>query len=573
MDRVRILDEVTANQIAAGEVVERPAAVVKELVENSLDAGARQVRITVSGSGLASISVADDGTGMSPQDARLATLRHATSKIDCLADLANVATLGFRGEALPSIASVSRMRIITRRAEDLAGTELVLHGGKTVSDRETGCAPGTEVRVDELFYNTPARLKFLKSEATEAARITGTVQRLALCWPEVSFSLRVNGREQLVTSGNGQHLDVLAAVLGRALARQLLPLSWKGPILSLHGFLSAPNQARANRNLQFFSVNRRPVRSPLLSDALQTGYLTLLPRNRFPAAVVFLETDPSEVDVNVHPAKQEVRFSRGQEIYRQFLSVVRQTVRQAEAGRPSALAEPAAAFYPSFSAGQRQETIFPLQEFALAEKTAPPAGVISAPSSPACLPNLSPIGQLAAKYLLAGSENGDLYLVDQHAAHERIMYNSFAREIQDGRLAVQEVIPQAIELDSQSAAALGGALKIFAAAGLTFAPFGHNSFILRTVPLFFRHGLTRDDILALVQTASENSEPTILLGEVLKIMACKAAISAGQTLTREEMAALLNGLAETEQPSTCPHGRPTVISLTAAELAAHFRRR
>jgi DNA mismatch repair protein MutL len=588
MVRIKVLDEATANLIAAGEVVERPAAVVKELVENALDAGAKQVRISISGSGLASISVADDGLGMSPQEARLAILRHATSKIDSAADLVSIRTLGFRGEALPSIASVSRMRITTRRAEDLAGTELVLHAGKIVSDSVTGCPHGTEIRVEELFYNTPARLKFLKSETAESAKITEIVQRLALAWPEVSFSYRVNGREQLVTAGNGEYGDVLAAVLGRALSRQFLPLSWQGTLVSLHGFLSRPALARANRNLQYFYINRRPVRSPLLSDALLTGYLTLLPRNRFPAAVIFLETDPAEVDVNVHPAKQEVRFSHAQEIYRQFLSGVRQALRQAESAEHSRLTQtrdpvyrqdagsPPSALSPPASVYERprQETIYRLWETASVEKSAETPGDLTFPCSHENIfAGLIPIGQLAATYLLAQSAAGDLYLVDQHAAHERVLYNSFAGEIQEGRLAVQEVVPQTFELDPRSAAALSSALKIFAGVGLSFDPFGHNTFILRTVPLFLSHSLTGEDIMALVQAASENSEATELLGEVLKVMACKAAIKAGQPLSREEMAGLINVLAKTSQPFTCPHGRPTVITLSAAELDSRFRRR
>lgn len=588
MVRIKVLDEATANQIAAGEVVERPAAVVKELVENALDAGAKQVRICVYGSGLASISVADDGSGMSPQEARLAVLRHATSKIASLEDLASVITLGFRGEALPSIASVSRMRITTRRPEDLAGTELMLQGGKTVGDCETGCPSGTEVRVDELFYNTPARLKFLKSETSESAKITEVVQRLALAWPEVSFSYQVNGREHLVTAGNGKYGDVLVAVFGRELGCRFLPVSWQRPLLSLHGFLSQPDLLRANRNLQYFYVNKRPVRSPLLSDALQKGYLTLLPRNRFPAAVIFLEIDPSEVDVNVHPAKQEVRFSRGQEIYRQFLAGVRHALRQAGSPELRTLTSARDPVYqqdvahPTFERRPltfvcerpQQDTIFQLRETAPAGKTAPPSGNLTLPCSPETIfTGLIPIGQLAATYLLAQSGAGDLCLIDQHAAHERILYNSYTREIQEGRLAVQEVIPQTVELDPQSAAALNGSLKIFAGAGLTFAPFGHNTFILRTVPAFLSHSLTREDIIALVETASENSEATVLLGEVLRLMACKAAVRAGQPLSREEMTGLLNSLAKTEQPFTCPHGRPTVISLSAAELATRFRRR
>ena len=575
MGKIFLLDEATANQIAAGEVVERPAAAVKELVENALDAGARQIKISVAGGGLASISVADDGSGIAAEDVPLAILRHATSKIRLITDLANIRSLGFRGEALPSIAAVSRLRVVTRQPDDLAGAELVVHGGKIISQGEIGCPVGTEIRVEGLFYNTPARLKFLKSEAAETAKITDTVQRLALAWPDVSFSYSVNGREQLVTAGNGQLLDVLFCVLGRQNGRHFFPLAWQGPLLSLQGVLGRPGLARANRNLQFFYINRRPVRSPLLSDALQSAYLTLLPPRRFPAAVVFLELDPVEVDVNVHPAKREVRFAREQDIYRQFLSGARQALRgESLTGEiPLPAARPFS--FPNVGYKPTQGTIFSVAEAAAASETALPVweGERTPTRLPKSLPTLRPLGQLAGMYILAQSEAGDLYIVDQHAAHERVLYDLFAQDVQDGKLAVQEVIPQTVEVDPQNAAALVGALKVFARAGLSLDTFGHNSFILRTVPLFFRQNLNQDDILMLVQAASVHCEATQLLGEILKMMACKAAIRAGQLLSREEMAHLLASLAETEQPFTCPHGRPAVMSLAAGALAAHFGRR
>ena len=578
MGRIHLLDEVTANKIAAGEVVERPAAVVKELVENAIDAGATKLDISISGGGLECIRVADDGQGIAAEDVPLALQRHATSKISCAADLSTVMTMGFRGEALPSIAAVSRFRLVTRRPEDLVGTEAQVHGGNIIRISETGSPVGTEVRVDELFFNTPARLKFLKTVGAEAAKVTDTVQRLALAWPEVSFSFTSNGKLQLITAGNGKLADAAAQVLGRQNMQQMFPLAWQGQILSLHGFLAQPSLCRANRNLQYFFVNRRWVRSPLLSDALQTAYHTLLPRNRFPAAIVFVDLDPQEVDVNVHPAKREVRFSRERDLYRQFLAGAKDALRSA-ALVADVTASPTfdtkrssfTDYVPTPVCETRTEYAEPLQ-FTPTEIPPRTEAKSEGIAAKAAFPYLRPIGQYRATYILAHSDTGELYIVDQHAAHERILYDNLKKDLSLGGLPVQEVLPQTFDLDPQTASTLLGSLDLFAQLGLTFEHFGNNTFILRTMPLFFRHCLNQDELTALLAIAHDTVTTASLFEKTLQIMACKAAVKANHPLEKSEMARLLDNLTGCEQPHTCPHGRPTVLVFSEQSLAKNFRR-
>lgn len=583
MGKIVLLDDVTANQIAAGEVVERPAAVVKELVENAIDAGASTITIQITGGGLESIRVNDDGCGMSAEDVPLSLQRHATSKIKSAADLAVVTSLGFRGEALPSIAAVSRFHLITRQPEELAGTEIMVHGGKVISMREAGCPPGTEIRVEGLFYNTPARLKFCKSEGAENARIADTVQRLALAWPEISFTLKVNGKSQLLTVGNGNLADAAAQVLGRQNMRQMLRMEWQGSLVTLSGFVAKPALVRANRNLQYFFVNRRPVRSPLLSDALQTAYHTLLPRNRFPAAVLLLKIDPQEVDVNVHPAKREIRFSRERDLYRQLLAAVKDALQQTELGFELGI--------PRTSVVRETPSNYSLYELLPKQQTNPPSSFlpVQPPDTPlnkltvepwlqqgqavSLLPRLRPIGQFLATYLLAQSEAGELYVVDQHAAHERVLYEQLKKELSVGPIIVQEVVPQPFELDPLTAAALLESLDFFTALGLAFETFGNNTFILRTIPAFSHHCFNQNDITEIMAAVrDEEAGSTAFFEKTLQMMACKAAIKANRSMEPREMETLLERLAETDVPFTCPHGRPTVLVLSKQTLARNFRR-
>lgn len=576
MGKIIVLDEVTANQIAAGEVVERPAAVVKELVENAIDAGALRIDISVTGGGRESIRVADNGSGMAPEDVLLSLQRHATSKIREVSDLDTILSLGFRGEALPSIASVSHLRLVTRRPQDLSGVKVEVHGGKEHELTDTGCPAGTEVLVRDLFYNTPARLKFLKSEGAETARVVDTVQRLALAWSNISFSLSVGGREQLVTPGNGKLLDAIYQILGRQNGRQFIPLEWHGPLLSLQGYISRPSLSRANRNLQYFFVNNRPVRSPLLSDALQTAYQTLLPGNRFPAAVVSVHTDPQGIDINIHPAKREIRFNNEREVYRQFLAGIRHALQSVSlVGEVSA---PFTASARETAAGQQYACYFPPLRYSAAETGRDAVLEVGFPikdgffSDKSTFPLLRLIGQFQATYILAQTDSGDLYLVDQHAAHERVTYEMFKCDLEAEKMPVQQILPQTLELDPRASASLAASLKIFLKLGLTFETFGNNTFILRTVPLFYRKCINQEDILDLVSCTGESGKEDVLYEQILRVMACKAAIKANQVLSREEMVSLLKNLSETEQPWTCPHGRPTTLVFTGTMVAKNFRR-
>ncbi|MBS4023469.1 MAG: DNA mismatch repair endonuclease MutL [Dethiobacter sp.] len=584
MGKIVLLDDSTVNKIAAGEVVERPAAVVKELIENAIDAGAAKIDIAVAGGGLASIRVADDGTGIAPEDVLLALQRHATSKISEASDLATVLTLGFRGEALPSIASVSRLILSTRQESALAGTLVEIHGGTIVRHGEHGCAAGTEVRVEDLFYNTPARLKFTKSEGAETARITDTVQRLALASPQISFSLSVNDRNVLTTAGNTQLFDVIHQVYGRANSRLFLPLKWQGPLLSVSGYISQPALARANRNMQSFFINRRHIRSPLLSDALQTAYQTLLPRNRFPAAVLFIEIDTTEVDINVHPSKREVRFSRERDVYRQVLAAAKQSLQASSlvtelspvySAYPARRQSEAAQFFPAklFEHEQKQHAYHPVGGLSASQEQPTPELENFDLKEKDAFPLLQPVGRLSDGYILAQSENKDFYIIDQHAAHERILFEMFRQDVEGGNLPVQSIIPLKLELDAITAGALTAKQKIFADLGLNFEVFGNNTFILRTVPLFYRDFLSQDSIMELVSAAGKEHDRASVFEETLKMMACKSAAKANDTLSGEEMANLLKNLRSTHRPYTCPHGRPTVLVFTRAAVDSHFRRR
>ncbi|NLM45445.1 MAG: DNA mismatch repair endonuclease MutL [Firmicutes bacterium] len=607
MASIRLLDENTANKIAAGEVIERPAAVVKELVENAVDAGAARIDIQITGGGLELIRVADNGCGMAAEDVPLALQRHATSKITQAEDLARIKTLGFRGEALPSIAAVSRFSLVTRQAEDALGTEIVVHGGKTISLEAAGCPAGTAVKVEDLFYNTPARLKFMKSAAAEGARISDVVERLALAWPGISFTLTVNGKIVLTTPGSGKPEDAVLQVLGRQNMRQLLPFSSAGALFKISGFLGKPALSRANRTLQYFFVNKRPVFSPLLADALQTAYQTLLPRNRFPAAVIYLETDPGEVDVNVHPTKKEIRFSRERDVYRQFLAGIRGALKEHSLIAEFQAERPQGGYHAAFNLTLKDYGITVARSATQADINYPaslraehrqaacgPAGLPAPPAQEAApivresavgdeteagtalarkaFPELHPLGQYRRTYILAQSAGGDLYLVDQHAAHERILYDSLKKDVSSGNLPVQEIIPLTYELDPVSAAALEESLATFAALGLNFARFGNNSYVLRTVPVFWKDTLRQEELINLLTETHAGDHKLQLFERSLQMMACKGAIKANQQLERSEMSALLQNLAATSEPYTCPHGRPTVMVITAEVVDRNFRR-
>lgn len=569
MARIRVLAEDIASQIAAGEVVERPASAVKELVENALDAGARIIRIEVTGGGLEQITVIDDGCGMDRTDAELAFQRHATSKISAVSDLDSVCTLGFRGEALPSIAAVSRLVLRTRPADSTEGTVVRVEGGRILGIGVAGGPPGTSVTVSDLFYNTPARKKFIRSAAKEQAAVSETVGRLALSRPDVGLRLASNGREVLATSGLGDLLDTVAAVFGGGLAREMLPVGLEAPGMAVSGYVGRAGVSRSTRRHQVFFVNGRHIRSPYLAAAVDEALHGVLPPGRHPVLVLELKLDPLLVDVNVHPAKHEVRFSRMREVF----LLVRQAVRQAVGRGPNGWATVGCSpsLRPSGPVfGEALVTAEPPWQLAFN----PEAEIQEEPEAYAGFPDLEPLGLLPPTYLLARGADG-LYVVDQHAAHERILFERFldALGVSGGR---QVVVPTMVGFRGRDVQALEEYDAFLSQAGFEVELFGEDSYLIRGVPAFLgpypggEETLLRD---VLERLAGEKPADREAFSRVLAaVLACHRAVRAGQGLADREVEELLAGLARTREPYTCPHGRPTIIRIGLQELARRFGR-
>ncbi len=585
------------SQIAAGEVVERPASVVKELVENSLDAGAKQITITVRGAGRVLMEIADDGHGIPAAELPLAVARHATSKLQTAEDLFRIHTLGFRGEALASIASVSRFTITSRTADAATGARLRIEGGRALGPVEPVGAPvGTTVRVEDLFYNVPARRKFLKSDATEKRRIDALVTRYALAYPEVRFRLTQDGKPALQTAGNGKRREVLAALYGPDIARRMLVVEDQAPDMRLTGFISPPDITRGQRRDIIFFVNGRPVQDATLSAAPIKAYHTLLMVGRYPIAVLFLELPPEAVDVNVHPTKAEVRFRNPDAVFRAVRHAVRRTL-LAYTPIPNMELPPATEPKPAWlGGGQGEATAFP---WAADTPTAPdgfsprppaenpPAGTDAfpaavppgspEPSQPTLpgsrLPLLRPIGQIAATYIVAEGPDG-LYLIDQHAAHERVLFEKFMAQQQEGIPAQALLEPVTVHLPPHQARLLEEQLPYLGRWGFQVEPFGPNTFRVRAVPSLLSKTNPADALRALVEDFEEDETP--LKNEIeARIIArvCKrVAVKGGQVLSPQAQEALIRDLEACQNPRSCPHGRPTMIHISVDALEKQFGR-
>ena len=565
-----------ASQIAAGEVVERPASVVKELLENALDAGAASITIRIEQAGRRLIEVADDGSGIGPQELLLAVARHATSKLRSADDLFRITTLGFRGEALASIASVSRFVLLSRTADGTAGGRLVVEGGRAGQVEPAGIPRGTVVRVEDLFFNVPARLKFLKQDATERQQVDGLVTRYALAYPRVRFQMFHDGRPVLQTSGNGDRREVLANLYGVETARQMLETELEDESMRISGFTSPVALTRSNRREMTFFINGRWVQDPALNSALLQAYHTLLMVGRFPLAVLFIELPPEEVDVNVHPAKAEVRFRRSDRVFSLVQRAVRRTI----------LAHsPVPQVTPSYwRSEETQRAIDPAWEMAAQAQLPPAADEMPEPApreagaAPALpsgqLPLLRLVGQVGSTYIVAEAPDG-LYLIDQHAAHERVLFEKLMRQ-HDRQVPAQALLqPAVVHLPPQAAALLAGQLDGLAHLGFQVEPFGPAAYQVRALPAL----LSRMDPAAALQVVVEDFEEdeSPLQAEVearLAARICKrAAVKGGQTLTSEEQRALLADLETCASPRTCPHGRPTMIHLSVDLLERQFGRR
>lgn len=582
-----MLDEETINRIAAGEVVERPASVVKELVENAIDAGARRIAVDLRAGGIAEVTVTDDGCGMSPEDAALAVQRHATSKISAPADLEAVATLGFRGEALAAIAAVSRLELITREAGAVAGTRLVVRGGRVEEVGETGCPAGTRVAVSDLFYNTPARRKHLKGPAAELERCGAVLTALALARPDVGFLARHNGREFMRTAGRGDPRAAVLDLYGPDLARQLLPVAAEGRGAALTGFVAPPALARGTRNHQYFIVNGRSVSGYPIAQALEEAFRGLLTVQRHPVAFLWLTVDPRLVDVNVHPAKLRVRFQDDGAVWRLVHGAVRAALERASLipraiiAAADSVPEPAATAVADPLPGIRA-----VREAAPAWEAAArqPAGGLppgegearAAGTSPGRRwPDLRPLGQIGGTYIVAEGERG-LYLIDQHAAHERLNYERFLRLLALGERPAQALaVPQALTLRPAEEAVWEAHRDEMESLGFRAEPFGPGTLLLREVPLLWADAAPAQVFLALLDRLASDGAGRPSLLEALERAAaasCKAAVKARDTLHPAEMERLLAAMALAAEPFTCPHGRPTIVEVSHAELERLFKR-
>jgi len=554
-----------ADRIAAGEVVERPASVVKELVENSLDAAATQVVIEVDGAGVNLIRVSDNGTGIHPDDLPLAVQRFATSKITTADDLDAIRSFGFRGEALPSIAAVSLMEIGSAVPGEGLGRRLRMEGGEVVGDESAGMPAGTVVTVRQLFFNTPVRRKFLKSAAREFAMVVDAVNRLALAHPQVAFRLVHEGAEVLRYPAE-QEGDRVAAVLGEDTYGRTVAFADDGAGMRLHGWLGKPELGRAGRRQQYLFVNRRPVHSRILTGAIEHAYQQLLPVGKFPSFVIFLDVPPQRVDVNVHPRKQDVRFDDEHEVFGAVGRVVRTALRRAQLIRTIEAApveaERTSAAPQSLPLGERPALVDAVQPVLL-----PAAGR---------LPAMRLLGQLHNTYLLADGADG-LIVIDQHAAHERVLYERLlqtrARRAADGQL---QVTPTPVSLPGDLFAVLTAHQDALADLGFILEPFGERTVLIRAVPEVAARvspQLLLTDLVTELADEGRASGAQTLLERLTIRTACHTAIKAGDGLTREQMASLLADLAKTADPFTCFHGRPTLITLPMAQVERWFLRR
>jgi DNA mismatch repair protein MutL len=542
---IKILPEDLVNKIAAGEVIERPASVVKELIENSIDAGATQIAVEIQSAGKKLMRVSDNGSGMSAGEIELALQRHSTSKLSSLDDLFNIRTLGFRGEALPSIASVSQMKIEPNPA-----------------------GAGLTVTVKELFYNTPARKKFLKADSTETGHIGEVIAKYVLANPQIAFRFSADGKPLISSTGSGRLADAVLSIYGPDLVKELVALEHDFSHGRVRGFISRPTLSRLDKNYETFFVNGRYIKNFLLNRALEEAYRTLIPAARYPVAVLFIEIDPARVDVNVHPTKREVKFVNNQEV----MDGVREGVRQAlgEVGS-KVLGVEAGIEAGSWNTELRSYDQLPMSNFPTGINTQSPNSNFQEITSS----SFTPLYQFKNTYIIV-TDGEELVLIDQHAAHERVLYDQLSRESRVASRGSQTLlVPETVDLAAGEAEALQENLEYLSALGFDLESFGQNSYLLRAVPVVSAQAAARQlllDIIADLRAENKSVQTEIRQENIRKYVACHSAIKAGDKLTQAEMARLIGDLFATQNPLTCPHGRPTMIRLAEAELAKRFGR-
>ncbi|MDY2652145.1 MULTISPECIES: DNA mismatch repair endonuclease MutL [Eisenbergiella] len=660
MAEIKLLDSSTIDKIAAGEVVERPSSVVKELVENAMDAGAKAVTVEIRDGGCSFIRVTDNGGGIEKEQVRKAFFRHATSKIRSVEDLYRVRNLGFRGEALSSIAAVSMVELITKTKEELTGVHYRLEGEKERDFSEVGAPEGTTIIVRELFFNTPVRKKFLKSPATEGSYISDLMEHMALSRPDVAFQFMMNGQVRFHTSGNGDLKEIVYRIYGREIVKELIPFSVKEEGIEVEGFLGSPSVVRSNRNFEFFFVNGRYIKSPLLSKGLEAGYKAYLMQHKFPFALLHINMDTERIDVNVHPSKMEIRFHDQPGLYAFLEEQVRtalrrremipdvtfadtkekkradekkadekkespkvQTAQSQQAAQPAPAAETVQAQVVKKAASVRQQA--PDAGLNISTETVAAAApveaaaeraAVSPPSRPKpeapqpfetqrlgrmlqeeegqytvkdvrqmelfeeklltkeAVQSYRILGQVFDTYWIAEYEE-KLLFIDQHAAHEKVKYEALINKLENGSVDSQMLTPPIVlNLSAREAHLLEEYSSYFAQLGFEIEEFGGNAYAVRSVPCDL-YGHCEKEFLEAILDELEEEPPhgaPKAIAEKLASMACKSAVKGNHSMSREEMASLLEQLLQLENPYHCPHGRPTIITMSKYELERKFKR-
>ena len=604
MGKIYLLDEATINKIAAGEVIERPASIVKELSENSIDAGATAVSIEIQEGGKTYINVSDNGCGILKEDMDHVFFRHATSKIKSSNDLQGILTLGFRGEAMASIAAVSEVELKTKAEEDTAGSHVMIKGGKFIENTDIGYPTGTSVTVRNLFFNTPARLKFLKSDTAEQGAIVDIVEKLALTNTGISIKLTVNNKVVLHTPGNGDLLSVILCIYGKNIAKAMLPIEYSNEIISIEGYIGKPEIAKGNSTYMTFSINKRHVKNRMMAEAMKQAYKTLLMNNRYPFSIINVDIKSDMIDVNVHPAKQEIKFSDDRAIFNTLFIAVKNCLNNSRLIFESFEASTEKTETPNREYQntrsdtshmfERKNEYIPNKEkyeqfslegmktspgvenyqkqFDYDKKTESTETKQQKEESSHTL-DINIIGQLFGTYVL-GQQEDTFYLIDQHAAHERIMFEYIKEKYNTKAIPMQELMmPIIIELSPAEKVLYTENILIFQNLGFEIEWFGESTLAIRAIPIIMGEPCTGEffsNILDSIRdSTSHNASP---LEKIIISMSCKNAIKAGDSITPEETSELIARLMKTKQPYTCPHGRPTIITMSKYELEKKFKR-
>jgi len=597
---VRVLDQNTANQIAAGEVVEKPASVTKELIENSLDAGANNIDVTIYEGGTEYIRVVDNGSGMSKANANLSVLRHATSKIRSAEDLLSIHSLGFRGEALPSIASVAKFELVTRLHDEEFATSITINGGADTECISTGGNVGTAITVKDLFYNVPARRKFLRTVNTEGRYINEIISKIALSRPDVHFRLLNNDKEVINTPGNGNLVDTIASIYGKNVAKDLIAVKYEDNGIGISGYIGKPTMLKGTRQWQTIFVNGRTINNRMIGKALDHAYRSQIPKGGFPFAVLDITVDTANIDINVHPQKSEIKFGDEGAVYRVVYHALSEaltkplmgsgdttTAQVMENTENSAIytQRPFSGSSNSYQANQQQIWKTPervaenhAMEFSAAQRTdenqdvSPMDNNIAFQDVNSGVDNIWPLGQIDRVFIVAQSETA-LYLIDQHAAHERVMYDKLVKAHQDIPMQ-QLLIPLYLDATPQEVSSIEEYRKEFLQLGVDVEPSGETILRVSSLPADIKNDEAEEFIREILTLLSENKKinPADLREEVLHYAACHSAIRAGEVLNIRQMRALILELLNTEHPFTCPHGRPCMVEITSDQLYKMFKR-